>query len=1567
MNLALTAWAAALHLSSALEVEVSVEAAWPAAPLEAEFLDGLAVVGRGRAFLRLLAESNSTDQASWHNVAVEAAEASLGSKSFRQFLSLRTRLAASSAVVEAARGLERADRDATEGCKAGLPWAVIRLPGEAKTAVCGEASLKDLPDRVRSSQGKISAATENSDEQGAPRHTVLDHVLYSEAADGFSVLEVIGYADLGDASSQFLLRALFSIADFFSAENRPGIVAFRHGQSAAGENAKRAVMAGYGVELAARSADEVAKNKDTDGNSSALSEAESSCRLGLPDAAQDRSDPAEQYHGIDLRLLADLNPGAASALCDLRSDLVASVERPLLPWEQKRLGAKAVLRATRIADANGAAAGLEALGEVARDYPSGWGLALSAGGPAEEAEARKIMEKAEAVEDDYLLEVNGWKVPEAQRGVLPILRSQLPLFRGVELLTQAGIDETVAVDLFLNSEPGPPAPTRIDTGDPRLTKNDRSVVIFDLYRTSAGPLGNRPMFGVGVAINPCLRSHVKFVNELLEMNSPAVVWVRFRGSDLIHDTFAKFLTASLNVLAKIDSELAASLLKRFAKTKDPDQELCQADPEQRLHNYMKIMASKKNFEVPSIADLTAKASSISQVDLPVPSITLNGQLLAIPLEVSAVMSAIKQETQITFNVLQMIQIHPGHLSDEQLASWQYGRRAMSWEDFNRRPSTLKAFWPGITSGSTTRVNIAPSKLKGMLGQVFSNAAPSEKLLPVVHTLIFGGSDDADSSTLISTIRAFLDAYVHLQRVSWRAVHVAAAGGCHSLDSPLSVAAAVRRCLATVPMEGVADVLSNSSSVPMEGVADVLSNSSSVTAAAIVDRCSKMVAGFETSLQVTQLDVDLCDSQQVVLQALPSLPDSGSALIVINGRVFGPVPAVQGGVAFSSASLAQAEDLETHYGPQFQLNGRNPEGSATAVNFLQSAGIADPYDIAFALGVRADVIEDCVAARTGDVESQEQQAGQRSERKGQRLYDSADSDLRLHLAPKHPGASLLRVFAVIDPLGKAAQRLPPLLLMLWEELNADVRIVLRPKEIVSAPLTGFYRAAVVAKSPGGLLGLRNWSQDEFGLRFELPPRQSLLLSTELVAPDDWLCPPVEETGGADLDSLQAGQRGEPVKVRYVLEALFIEGVAMEMVNGMRTGPAAGRQLALKPLAGAQTTAGSDSVVVKSGYFQLRQSPGLYQLSLSSNEKNEQLLRPSGMVLLTDLAGRGSLLQARIGSLHQADSNAVSQETVLPSKSAQSYDGSGGDTSRCQDTIHIFSVASGLRYERLLRIMMMSVREHTPCPLRFWLVENFLSPSFRKLLPGLAKEVGFEVSRITYKWPSWLREQTQKQRVIWAYKILFLDVLFPADVKRVLFIDADQIVRADVKELWDTNLGGKVYGFVPFCGSGPPESLSSSIWKSITGKGSDPSALRNPETVGFRFWEQGFWQNHLSQTGTYYHISALFVVDLEAFRRSAAGDILRDVYQQLTADPHSLANLDQDLPNYIQRTLPIYSLPQEWLWCESWCSNETKATAKTIDMCQNPVHKEGKLQQARRIAPEWVKYDEKLLAMITEMGF
>jgi UDP-glucose:glycoprotein glucosyltransferase len=96
--------------------------------------------------------------------------------------------------------------------------------------------------------------------------------------------------------------------------------------------------------------------------------------------------------------------------------------------------------------------------------------------------------------------------------------------------------------------------------------------------------------------------------------------------------------------------------------------------------------------------------------------------------------------------------------------------------------------------------------------------------------------------------------------------------------------------------------------------------------------------------------------------------------------------------------------------------------------------------------------------------------------------------------------------------------------------------------------------------------------------------------------------------------------------------------------------------------------------------------------------------------------------------------------------------------------------------------------------------------------------------------------------------------------------------------------------------------------------------------------------------------------------------------LSADPNSLSNLDQDLPNDMQHSVPIFSLPQDWLWCETWCDDQSLATAKTIDLvrvsviiitifiilifsqCNNPMTKEPKLDRARRLLPEWTLFDQ-----------
>ena len=152
-----------------------------------------------------------------------------------------------------------------------------------------------------------------------------------------------------------------------------------------------------------------------------------------------------------------------------------------------------------------------------------------------------------------------------------------------------------------------------------------------------------------------------------------------------------------------------------------------------------------------------------------------------------------------------------------------------------------------------------------------------------------------------------------------------------------------------------------------------------------------------------------------------------------------------------------------------------------------------------------------------------------------------------------------------------------------------------------------------------------------------------------------------------------------------------------------------------------------------------------------------------------------------------------------------------------------------YERLMRIMMVSVINKTNTKVKFWILGNYASPAFRKSLPILAKKYGFEFEFVQYKWPRWLNQQTEKQRTMWGYKILFLDVLFPLEVDKIIFVDADQIVRADLKELVELDLEGNPYGYTPFCDD-------------------------RKEMDGFRFWNGGYWKQHLA--GRRYHISGRF---------------------------------------------------------------------------------------------------------------
>ncbi|KAJ0710636.1 putative UDP-glucose:Glycoprotein Glucosyltransferase [Helianthus annuus] len=551
-------------------------------------------------------------------------------------------------------------------------------------------------------------------------------------------------------------------------------------------------------------------------------------------------------------------------------------------------------------------------------------------------------------------------------------------------------------------------------------------------------------------------------------------------------------------------------------------------------------------------------------------------------------------------------------------------------------------------------------------------------------------------------------------------------------------------------------------------------------------------------------------------------------------------------------------------------------------------------------------------------------------------------------------STIHIDAVLDPLSSSGQKLSSLLRILSKCSQPSMRLVFNPmSSLVDLPLKNYYRFVTPTMDDFSNTDLTVHGPKAFFANMPL----SKTLTMNLDVPESWLVEPVIAVH--DLDNILLENLGDTRTLQAVfeLEALILTGHCSEKDHE----PPRGLQMILGTKRNPHLV---DTLVMANlGYWQMKVSPGVWYLQLAPGRSSDLYVLQDGPEKHSTKRITIDYLRGKPVHLGVAKKKGKEHEKLLiPSddddssrkqgdkegwnsnilKWASSLIGGNGHTKnsgstkldnvsngRKGKTINIFSIASGHLYERFLKIMILSVLKNTQRPVKFWFIKNYLSPQFKDVIPHMAQEYGFEYELVTYKWPSWLHKQKEKQRIIWAYKILFLDVIFPLSLEKVIFVDADQIVRADMGELYDMNLKGRPLAYTPFCDN-------------------------NRDMDGFRFWKQGFWKEHLR--GRPYHISALYVVDLIKFRETAAGDNLRVFYETLSKDPNSLSNLDQDLPNYAQHTVPIFSLPQEWLWCESWCGNSTKARAKTIDLCNNPMTKEPKLQGARRIVAEWPDLDQ-----------
>ncbi|XP_075963255.1 UDP-glucose:glycoprotein glucosyltransferase 1 isoform X3 [Anarhichas minor] len=659
-----------------------------------------------------------------------------------------------------------------------------------------------------------------------------------------------------------------------------------------------------------------------------------------------------------------------------------------------------------------------------------------------------------------------------------------------------------------------------------------------------------------------------------------------------------------------------------------------------------------------------------------------------------------------------------------------------------------------------------------------------------------------------------------------------------------------------------------------------------------------------------LEVDFIRSQQLFCRDVLKL-SPGQQAVISNGRILGP---------FEEQEEFTVEDFQL-------LEKITLSGSAENVKAkVKLMGMKAKH--ASDLVMKVDAL--LTAAPKGEVRRD--------------VHFAKDSHSVLRLSPRE-NEVFYDVVAIVDPLTREAQKMSPLLIVLSQVVNVRLQVFMNCRAKLSEmPLKSFYR--FVLESDVNFLANDTVSPGPVARFMELP--ESPLLTLIMITPESWMVQAVRSPH--DLDNIHLQEVSGVVEAEYELEHLLLEGHCFDLSTG-------------QPPRGLQFTLGMsrdplmyDTIVMANlGYFQLKANPGAWILKLRKGRSEEiyQVLTHDG----TDSPADAGDVLVVLNSFHskiikvRVQKKAEKMNEDLLSENSESkgiWDSiasiTGGGSKKedgereKEDVLNIFSVASGHLYERFLRIMMLSVLRHTKTPVKFWFLKNYLSPSFKETIAHMAEKYGFQYELVQYKWPRWLHQQTEKQRVIWGYKILFLDVLFPLAVDKIIFVDADQIVRADLKDLRDFDLEGAPYGYTPFCDS-------------------------RREMEGYRFWKSGYWASHLGHRK--YHISALYVVDLKKFRKIAAGDRLRGQYQALSQDPNSLSNLDQDLPNNMIHQVVIKSLPQEWMWCETWCDDASKVSAKTIDLCNNPKTKEPKLTAAARIVPEWVEYDNEIKQLLGQV--
>ncbi|KAK6962086.1 UDP-glucose:glycoprotein glucosyltransferase 1 [Biomphalaria glabrata] len=1333
----------------------------------------------------------------------------------------------------------------------------------------------------------------------------FDHI-YPGSANQNTV--VVLFAELGTKIFQELHKTFSEMA-----QNRKITYCLRHYEKK--QSGKKLQLSGYGVELALKSTEYKAKD-DT------KVEGE---KTGSP---SDDDQDATEVEGLVFSKLGELHPDLKKELKEFKNHLLDSATE-LMPFKVWQLQDLAYQAGQKIMSASSEDS-LQYLRDISQNFPT-QARSLVRTSVTNEFK-REVKENQEQFEGkgigvgDSLLYINGLAIDLEVYDVftlLDLMSSEAKLVEGLHSLgfkaenlqqllqldLSNGDDEKYAIDIRHSA---------VQYINDLLTEKKYRgwpSSVQDLLRpTFPGMLRHiaKNMFHLVFIVNPAdskSRNLLKMAEAFYVHKAPLrlgiVLTTSTDPSVTGFDNTGVALTRAFNFIAKDQNSASKGLsfiTDVYEKTGSSE-----LTPDFVIADFMSQYPDedKENiFGASSEYDDVRKAGDdfMSRIGLSgLPQVLING----VPLEKNQLEDSF--EESVVMEVLKQTQIiqqavYKGEVNDNtDLLEW-WMERDNVLPRLNSRilaPATIRLDLTGSTESSLVNIPSLASELnsKDLASTLISNinylTKKDEESLRAVTLLVVCDLEDPVSRSFLYT------AIKHLK--SSNNVRLGVIFNPKSLDADNVINKAVQVALGTLPAPIAKSLITKL--VKEENIQDLMSRKKTLK--------DLEVHGMDMDAYITALNAatkDFLQVHQILASHLLSLRP-GERGVIVNGGFLGP--------------LSEQEDLTIE---DFNLLEKlaYQQGGQKVAEVIQSVE-KDPR--------RASDLTMKVSNLLMSKSKKE---------KRQRISYAGDKHSVIKL-PADTNIPAFTIEAIVDPVSSEAQKMSAILLVLKQIANVDITIFMNPREKLSEmPLKSFYRYVlepeVTFDSEGNLVAAPH-------AKFLDMPQKSLL-TLNMKTPESWLVESV--VSPYDLDNILLEEVEKSVNAIFELEYILIEGHCYDS-NSMQ--PPRGLQFTLGT---SKTAAMMDTIVMANlGYFQLKAYPGLWYLKLREG-RSEEIYKidsheftdsPNNLtdVVIAVNSFKSKIIRMKVSKKpDKMDVNLLQDEDdsvgIWDSISNTITGGAGKKEEEKDSTLNIFSVASGHLYERFLRIMMLSVIKNTKSKVKFWFLKNYLSPTFKDFIPYMAKKYGFEYELVQYKWPRWLNQQKEKQRIIWGYKILFLDVLFPLDVKKIIFVDADQIVRADLQELYDLDLGGAPYGYTPFCDS-------------------------RKEMDGFRFWNSGYWNSHLA--GRKYHISALYVVDLKKFRRIAAGDRLRGQYQGLSQDPNSLSNLDQDLPNNMIHQVAIKSLPQEWLYCETWCSESEKPKAKTIDLCNNPLTKEPKLQAAMRIVPEWKDYDYEIKVLWDEI--